>query len=206
MDYYQGYEDAMRQARITRGAGLLGFFIRTIISILYSAFVYVPLLAFSYSLVTKISPLYSNDIYIKVGLTGIVAYLLFSFVYFLKGVLIGLRNNRQIIWIAVWIICVIATCGIQAILGQNFLESLFRDRHIANYELWSWIGASAIIILIYSHYQFLSNVAPRSVFWCYKTGFSMIQPRCARESNITRVPKKSTSYFDNALMKVSYKK
>jgi hypothetical protein len=206
MDYHQGYEDAMRQARVSRGAGLLGFFIRTIISTLYSAFVYVPLIAFSYFLVSKISALYSNDIYIKVGLTAIVAYLLFSFVYFLKGVLIGLRTNRQIIWIAVWLICVIATCGLQAILGQNLLESFFRVRQIANYEVWSWIGASAILILIYSHYQFLSNVAPRSVFWSYKIGFVMIQPRCPGKSNINRLPKKSTSYFDNAPMKVSYKK
>jgi hypothetical protein len=135
MDYHQGYEDAMRQARVSRGAGLLGFLIRTIISILYSAFVYVPVVAFSYFLVTKISALYSNDIYIKVGLTAIVAYLLFSFIYFLKGVLIGLRTNRQIVWIAAWLICVIATCGIQAIIGQKFLESFFRERHIAYYEL-----------------------------------------------------------------------
>lgn len=206
MDYYQGYEDAMRQARVTRSAGLLGFVIRTILSILYSVFVYAPLLVLSYFLVNEISALYSNDVYIKIGLTAIVAYLLFSFVYWLKGILIGLRTNGQSLWIVVWAICVMATCGIQAIIGQNLLETFFRERQIANYDVWSWIGASAILILIYSHYQFVSNVAPRSVFWSYKAGFAMIQPRFPRGSTINSVPKKSTSYFDNAPMKVSYKK
>lgn len=206
MDYYQGYEDAMRQARVTRSAGLLGFVIRMIISVLYSAFIYVPLIVLSYFLVSKISALYSNDVYIKVGLTAIVAYLLFSLVYFLKGILIGLRTKGQSAWILVWAICVIATCGIQAIIGQNLLESFFRDRQVANYELWSWIGSSAIVILIYSHYQFLSNVAPRSVFWSYKIGFAMMQTRFPADSNVTVLPNKSINYFDNASMKVSYKK
>ncbi|MBT1705559.1 hypothetical protein [Chryseosolibacter indicus] len=204
MDYYQGYEDAMRQARVSHSAGLLGFVIRTIISILYSAFVYAPLLIFSYFLVNKMSALYSNDVYIKVGLTVIVAYFLFSFVYLLKGVLIGLRTNGQRPWILVWAICVISACGIQAIIGQNLLETFFRERNIANYDVWSWIGGSATLILIYSHYQFLSNVAPRSVFWSYRLGFLSVRKKAGTFDRLT--PKKSDSYFQNAQMKVSHRK
>lgn len=206
MDYYQGYEDAMRQARVTRSTGLIGFFVRTIVSMTYSAFVYVPLLIFSYYIASKLSSLYSDDLIIKIGLTIIVAYLLFSFVYFLKGILIGMRNNGRVVWVAIWSLCVIITCGIQAVLGQILLQDFFEARQIANYQVWSWIGACAILILVYSHYQFLTNVAPRSVFWSYQIGFASVQSRSSKDINQNIAPKKSVSYFENAPMKVSYKK
>lgn len=206
MDYYQGYEDAMRQARVTRSTGLIGILFRTIVSISYSAFVYVPLLIFSYYIAGKLSSLYSNDLFIKIALTIIVAYLLFSFVYFLKGILIGMRNNGRILWVAIWSLCVILTCGIQAVFGQILLEDFFQARHIANYQVWSWIGACAIVILIYSHYQFLTNMAPRSVFWSYQIGFAIVQATSRKDIKLNIAPKKSVSYFENAPMKVSYKK
>ena len=196
----------MRQTRVTRSIGLIAFLIKCLVSIIYNAFAYVPLITLSYYIAKAFSSLYSNDIFIKMGLTIIVAYLLISLVYFLKGILIGMRNNGRIFWVAIWSFCVLITCGVQAVLGQFVLQEFFEARHIANYEFWSWIGAGAIVVLIYSHYRFLSNVAPRSVFWSYKTGFAIIQPRSRNKSNIAVVPNKSARYFDNAQMKVSYKK
>jgi hypothetical protein len=203
MDYYQGYEDAIRQTKVTRSTGLIGFFIRTIISVLYSAFVYVPLIMLSYFVANKLSGLYSNDIYIKIGLTVITGYLLFSFIYFLKGILIGMRNAGHKMWVVVWLFCVIVTCGIQAVVGQSLLEEFFASRQIANYQLWSWVGGGAIVVLIYTHYQFLTNIAPSVVFWIYRLGFRTM-PQLNFKS--ISVPKKSATYFDNAPMRVSFKK
>lgn len=94
MDYYQGYEDAMRQSRVTRNTGLISFLFRIIFSLLYNAFIYVPLLVLSYLLANRNSALYNNDIFIKSSLTVIICYLLFAFIYFLKGILIGYEMRR----------------------------------------------------------------------------------------------------------------
>jgi hypothetical protein len=204
MDYYQGYEDAMRQTRVTRSTGLIGFFIRTIVSILYSAFIYVPLLILGYFLASRMASLYSGDIYVKVGLTLILCYGLFSFIYFLKGVLIGLRNIDNKWWVVLWIVCVLATCGIQAFFAQGLIEDFLASRQVVNYQIWSWMGSSAIGILIYSHYQFLTNIAPSSVFWIYRIGFLRVGGIAKGVRSME--PKKSVTYFDNAPMKVSFKK
>jgi hypothetical protein len=203
MDYYQGYEDAMRQTRVTRGTGLIWFLVRIIISLLYSGFVYVPLLMMSYFVASKLSGLYSNDIYIKIGLTVIVGYALFSIIYFLKGILIGMRNAGRNMWVVVWLFCVIITCGIQAVVGQTFLEQFFASRQVANSQLWSWIGSGAIVVLIYTHFKLLTNISPSVVFWIYRLGFRTV-PQAKLESNSS--PQKSATYFDNAPMKVSFKK
>jgi hypothetical protein len=204
MDYYQGYEDATRQSRVRRGIGLTGFVTRMIFSLLYSAFIYIPLLVLSYWLATTISDSYSNDLFIKSGLTILICYLLFALIYFLKGLLIGLRNSGRNSWFVLWMLCVVLTCGAQAVLAQAQLENIFSSRSIANYELWSWLGAALVGLIIYSHYQFLTNVAPRSVFWSYQFGFRAFQSL----SNIAQKdePRKSTRYFENAPMNVSYRK
>lgn len=207
MDYYQGYDDAMRQARVTRTNGLAGFLFRIIISVLYSAFIYVPLILLGYWAANKMSALYSNDGFIKVGLTIAWAYLFFAFVYVLKGVLIGLKNSGRISWLLLWIVSVTLTAGTQAIITQNLLESFFDSRHVANYESWSWIGAIMVALIIYSHYQFLTNVAPRSVFWSYQIGFVLSgRKRSTMNTDEKSVALKSSSYFENAPMAVTYKK
>jgi len=204
MDYYQGYEDAMRQARATRSTGLTSIFIGTLFSILYSAFVYLPLLILSYIIANKIHWLYSNDIFIKIGLTVACFYLMLSFIYFLKGAVIGMRINGRKAWILLWVLCVVVTCAVQAIIAHSLLQDFFEARGIANFEVWSWLGAAALGILIYSHYRFLTNVAPRAVFWSYRIGFSIVQSNTTSESQMK--PQRSTTYFHNAQMRVSFKK
>jgi hypothetical protein len=204
MDYYQGYDDAMRQARVTRSAGLLGFVVRTIVSILYSAFVYVPLLILSYVLAESMSDFYSNDVYIKIGLAIVICYLIFSAIYFLKGILIGLRQNRRASWFVLFALCLILTSGVQAVGAHAILINFFSGRNVANYEVWSWLGAVIVALLIYSHYQFLTNVAPRVVFWSYQLGYVTSNSKGTKSENVK--PKKSPRYFDNSPMKVSFRK
>lgn len=205
MDYYQGYEDAMRQRQVRRSTGLIGWLFRIALSIVYGAFIYAPLLLLSYMLVKEMAPLYSDDVFVKIGLTMIVCYLLFSLIYFLKGVLIALRNNKANTWLIVFVLCVLVTSGAQAMLTQDFFQGFFAERSVANYLVWSWLGAGAVGALIYSHYQFLTNVAPRSVFWSYQLGFRLVgrsRTAAVTESQAQR----SNSFFQNAPMKVSFKR
>jgi hypothetical protein len=204
MDYYQGYEDAMRQARASRGSGLLGSIARLLISVLYSAFIYVPLLIFGYYLANQMSPLYSGDIFIKVALTLLIAYLLFASIYFLKGILIALRSGGRFSWILIWILCVMFTCAIQTVIAQSWFEDFLAGTNLSHYEIWSWFGSAIIAFIIYSHYRFLTNVAPRSVFWSYELGF-LFGNNYNKGGDAVKAHK-SVNYFENAPLKVSYKR
>ena len=204
MDYFQGYEDAMRQARVTRAPGLFGYFVRAIISLLYSAFIYVPLLMLGYIVAESISILYSNDTYVKIALTLVNSYLIFAVIYLLKGILIGLRHQSRPLWLALFILAVLTTSGVQAIGAYMVLTEFFATREVANYQVWSSLGAVIVAALIYSHYQFLTNVAPRSVFWSYRLGFRSVKP--VSHSGSESKPKSSMRYFDNAPMRISFKR
>jgi hypothetical protein len=204
MDYYQGYEDAMRQARACRTTGLIGFIVRIILSLIYCAFIYVPLIMLAYWAANKMSALYSNDVLIKFGLSLGLAYLLFAFIYLVKGLLIGLRTSGRFTWGLLWVMCVAITAGGQSLVAQNLLETFFESRNVANSQIWSWLGACLVALLIYSHYQLLTNVAPRVVFWSYQFGFLLSRSNEKRSKNTT--PQRSASYFENGSMKVSYKK
>jgi hypothetical protein len=204
MDYYQGYDDAMTQARVSRNTGLFGFIGRIIFSLLYAAFIYVPLLMLGYWTANTMSTVYSNDIIIKSGLTVGFAYLFFAFVYFMKGLLIGFRTSKRFAWILICAICVIMTAGSQSLVAQSFLENFFSSRNVSNYLVWSWAGAGVVALVICSHYQFLTNVAPRSIFWSYQLGFNFSKVKAAKNEN--SLPQKSVSFFENGPMKVTYKK
>ncbi|HYF68624.1 MAG TPA: hypothetical protein VD884_10830 [Ohtaekwangia sp.] len=205
MDYYQGYDDGMYQARASRSIGLVGFLFRLFLSIVWGAFVYVPLLMLGYWIASKMSHLYSNEMFIKIPLTLLFAYLGFGLIYFLKGVLISLRAARKGRWILIWVVCVAATCGFQFFFVQYNLEEFLRNRNVANFTMWSWLGSIVVSILIYGHYKFLTNIAPGSVFPFFNAGFRMMAKR-SRGAEVSDLPGKSAAYFENAEMKVSYRR
>lgn len=204
MDYYQGYDDGMYQARASRGTGLIGFLFRLFLSFAWGAFVYVPLLMAGYWIASKMSHLYSNEMFIKISLTLVLAYLGFGLIYFLKGILISLRATRISWWILIWVVCVVATCGFQFLFVQYNLEEFLGNRNVAHDTTWSWLGATLVAILIYGHYKFLTNIAPGIVFTFFNAGFKLAAKPASTQSK--ELPAKSAAYFENAGMRVSYRK
>ena len=122
MDYYQGYDNGMYQARATRSTGLVGFLFRIFLSLVWGAFVHVPLLILGYWLASSMSSLYSDEMIIKISLALLFAYVGFGLVYFLKGMLISLRASRNRLWILIWLVCVATTCGFQFFLFSTTLK------------------------------------------------------------------------------------
>jgi hypothetical protein len=205
MDYYQGYQEGYLQARSNaRYYSIGGWLVQTVLSLIYLAVVLLPLLMIAYTIAETISITYSNNPIIKIGLTLGFTYLLYSILYVLKGVMIGLRDIKHKMWIPIWIVCIIFTCGLQILISQYQLQDYFNSKNVANSPVWSWLGSMSLGILIYSHYSFLTNIAPRSVFWAYKTGFYLGSVFGAKPTQ--NVPEKSRTLFGNAQMKVSFRK
>lgn len=205
MDYYQGYDDGMYQARATRSIGLVGFLFRILLSLVWGAFVYVPLLILGYWIASSMSSLYSDEMIIKISLTLLFAYLGFGLIYFLKGILISLRASKNRLWMLIWLVCVATTCGFQFFFVQYNLEEFLGNRDVSHFTMWSWLGAVLVSLLIYGHYKFLTNVAPGLVFPFFNAGFKMVTKR-TRVAEQKGIPTKSTAYFENAGMTVSYRK
>lgn len=205
MDYYQGYDDGIYQARASRSTGLVGFLFRLFLSLLWGAFVYIPLLMMGYWIASKMSHLYSDEMFIKIPLTLLLAYLGFGLIYLLKGILISLRGSRKSWWILIWVLCVVVTCGFQFFLVQYNLAEFLGTRNVSHYTTLSWLGATLVAILIYSHYKFLTNIAPASVFPFFNAGFKIAAKRSSG-AQPKDLPAKSVSYFENAGMTVSYRK
>jgi hypothetical protein len=205
MDYYQGYQEGYLQARSNaRYYSIGGWLVQTVLSLIYLAVVLLPLLMIAYKIAETIKITYSNNSIIKIGLTLGVTYFLYSIVYVLKGIMIGLRDMKYKLWILIWIACIIFTCGLQILISQYQLQDYFNSKNVANYTVWSWLGSILLGILVYSHYSFLTNIAPRSVFWAYKTGFDFA--RLFGAKSMKNVPEKSRTFFGNAQMKVSFRK
>jgi hypothetical protein len=205
MDYYQGYDDGIYQARASRSTGLVGFLLRLFLSLAWGAFVYVPLLMLGYWIASNMSSLYSNEMLIKIPLTLLFAYLGFGLIYFLKGMLVSLKASGKRSWILIWVLCVVVTCGIQFFFVQYNLEEFLGNRNVVQFTTWSWLGATLVALLIYGHYKFLTNIAPGSVFPFFNAGFKMATRR-SRATEAKDIPAKSAAYFENAGMKVSYRR
>lgn len=204
MNYYQGYDDGMYQARATRCTGLVGFLFRIFLSLVWGAFVYIPLLILGYWIASSMSSLYSGEMIIKISLTLLFAYLGFGLIYFLKGILLSLRASKNRLWILIWLVCVATTCGFQFFFVQYNLEEFLGNRHVAHFTMWSWLGAMLVSILIYGHYKFLTNIAPGSVFPFFNAGFrTMVK---SSSGAVSHSPAKSTAYLENAAMSISYRK
>lgn len=205
MNYYQGYDDGYWEGRNSVGRNhFAGWLVSSIIGALFQLVIFSPLLMLGYWLADHLHSAYSNDWTIKVALVIFFSYILYAILYFLKGMIIRLRDLKRKWWVVVWFCCVALTCGLQILIVQYQLEGYFHARRIANYSLWSLAGSLAVGAFVYLHYSFLTNIAPRSVFWAYKTGAGLIGIIYRGQSSPLAL--RSRTFFGNTRMKVSFRK
>ncbi|WP_060873518.1 hypothetical protein [Myroides odoratus] len=106
------------------------------------------------------------------GSTLLITYLLFCFIYFLKGIVIGFRLKRSMLWILPWVVCVLFCCVAPAYIVKTLVLSQFHPSN--REELWSVIlswGAFVISLLyIYNMYQFKTPNAPYILRWAFYLG------------------------------------
>lgn len=106
------------------------------------------------------------------GLSFIFAYLILCFVYFLKGIIIGLRAKNNTLWILPWIICIILCCIFPAFIIKSVVVGMFPITE--RQDIWclvlSWAAFLFSLFYIYGFYQFKTPNAPRILHWSYALG------------------------------------
>jgi hypothetical protein len=106
------------------------------------------------------------------GFSVFFTYLIFCIIYFLKGVIIGLKAKNRKLWILPWSICVLLCCIVPAFIVKTFVVSMFS---LAERDgLWcigvSWGAFILFSLYVYNVYQFKTATAPKILHWSYTLG------------------------------------
>ncbi|HEX5154764.1 MAG TPA: hypothetical protein VFW07_25125 [Parafilimonas sp.] len=139
------------------------------IKVILKIIVYSPLIFLSW-LITKQLLTANTDKIIWIGLMLMFSVAFYFIIYFLKGILIALKYNRNLFWIPLFICCVILTCVLPVWIVFEPIEKFFTAYAETNRQLLTWICALAFGFYVYSKYHFLTNIAPAKAFPYYQRG------------------------------------
>lgn len=142
--------------------------------VIRAIFVYFPLFYISYTVTVK----YRVDAHSFGGLALIflLVYIQLGVIYFVKGILIGLKSNGNSLWILLWIVCVLAACAIPGLIVQSLIQGMFGPsaQMLPHNQFISWGIGGLFSLYVYSCYKFRTHYSPRFVFWPYWCGFKLV--------------------------------
>lgn len=147
--------------------------ITTAIKYAWKALVYFPQLFSGYYLAGYLLNKQANGIAWCL-LTLLFAFLFYQLIFFLKGLLTGLKTKRNFWWAPVFVFCLLYTCVLPVILLFGLLHHAAFYCSPAYADLLTWAFACAAGIYLYSRYAFLQDSAPKAALWIYKTGINIV--------------------------------
>jgi|GEM_PF-769377 len=109
------------------------------------------------------------------GFALFFTYLIFGIIYFLKGIVVGLRQREKKLWILPWLICVLLCCAFPAFFIRSAFSGMFNPAQ--QKEIWytiiSWGVFGISLVYIYNIYQFKTPSAPQIIYWSYRLGLKI---------------------------------
>ena len=139
----------------------------------FKLIVYLPLWFVGYMIVTNI--LGKGDSALGwIGLIALFTLLLYQIVFFIKGIIIGLMNEANFLWIPLFVVCISFTCIFPAWIVYNYIQPILQELSPKSGGGMSWIGAIAFGIYTYSRYHYLTNIAPVAALPSYQLGISIV--------------------------------
>jgi hypothetical protein len=109
------------------------------------------------------------------GLALLFTYVIFCIIYFIKGIIIGLRSKNKKFWILPWGICVLLCCIVPGFVVKSVVVSMFSltERQGILCIVFSWGAFILCLLYTYSIYQFNSATAPKILHWSYTWGLKV---------------------------------
>jgi hypothetical protein len=139
------------------------------LKLLFKAFIYTPLLLTAY-LVTGVLLRRTADGVYWFLLIIAFTYLLYQLIFFIKGLLITLKFNGNLLWVPLYITCVLYTSVLPAWILFNSIESIAKEVHLDKVSLL--ILSGIVGAFIYSQYKFLINIAPVTAYSSFRFGIT----------------------------------
>ncbi len=174
--YDQGFEDGRNHQRSIRAARQLGGGIGALVVsgiFLASSFALLALVAAPFLLVglTVLAP-FKCPIMSPAHLAGIgiVAFLAYAALYWVKGVSVGLHQpGRGGWWLLPFLGCVSEACLLPGWLLRSVVVHSFPSAD----PFWGWGLGAGFALLVYSRYRFTAHSAPKPVYWAYVRGYRL---------------------------------
>lgn len=167
-NYQQGYDDGRNDRRTAQAAGALagGMFVLIIggFVALLLASPFLGLAALALTPVKMLGPGFTNE---RLACIGVIAYLLYAGVYWLKGIVVGLRQRTGWLWMLPFALCVAFACLLPGLVVQAFLGKSVSPS-------WAWGLGAAFAAFAYSRYRFTVDYAPAVTLWSYRLGYRWI--------------------------------
>ena len=137
---------------------------------LFKALLFSPLLITGYFLASQVLQKGEAAV-LWIASTFGFAYLLFLCIYFLKGMVIGLVERKNLFWIVIFLFCIAYTCIGPAWFVYYFCHNfmLRLSANVGNYV--TWIITIATSMICYKQYDFLSDGAPIVALLTYRLGY-----------------------------------
>jgi len=106
-------------------------------------------------------------------LTVCFSYLVYSFIFFLKGLMLALKSNKSPYWMLLYLLCVVIATSLPLFFTYQLFSPLIKKNPGSEQEyiIWGIIMGGIVSYLAYRKYDFLTDVAPKWVFWAYNSGF-----------------------------------
>jgi hypothetical protein len=142
------------------------------IKLVFKAIIYSPLLVTGYIITVKI--LNKNEHALSwLILIPVFSFALYQLVYFVKGLIIGLKSRKNYFWIFLFLVCVGFTCLFPVYLLRAIIKDLIIVSSKENYRIISGLIGAFFGIFIYKRYLFLTDTAPSIAYPAYSMGIAL---------------------------------
>lgn len=98
---------------------------------------------------------------------------LYQFMFFLKGLIIGMMETSTLFWIPLFLVCVTFTCIAPCWYFYGNIKAIMMDINPSGSGILTWISVVAFAALIYSRYLFHLNSAPAMAYPAFQLGISI---------------------------------
>gem|GEM_PF-1098897 len=133
----------------------------------FKLLIYLPLVFTGYIIAAKFLDKEASAI-LWIGTILFIAYVLYLFLYFLKGVILVLKFHRNLLWFPLLLIAISFTCILPVWVTWDSATNIILK--MGGNITMQWIFAIAFGTYIYFRYNFLTNIAPSFAFPAYDAG------------------------------------
>lgn len=110
-----------------------------------------------------------------VTITVLFAFVLYQFIFLLKGLLIAFKTKRNFWWMPLFILSILYTCVLPVMLFFGLLHKAAFYFTIEYADGLTWLFAIVACSYLYSKYAFLNDSAPKTALAIYKLGHSIVE-------------------------------